>query len=637
VHGSLILGGYDTKRFVKNNVTFPMNPDDVEKKLRVAVQSIILSVGTTQQSLLADQTPNNGVWATIDTTAPYLYLPQADCNTIARAFQLIWEPNDKHYLFSNSTMNILESNQASLNITIGTSQSGPNKTSIIMPWTSLALTLRFPYIVLSGNESLYFPIRPATSPSQYTLGRAFLQDAYLIADYERSSFSVHDVAWLEPSSKESDIKTIAPGKAGTTFDPPPATSSHALSKAAIGAIAGGVCGLVIALLALALLCLRRRRAAIAAAAEEKARLHREADEANIAAKVEDAHSNSPGSLSGTLLASKLHEADSHVIHESSGLPTTKVVEIGSSSDDMGFYWKDGEVLHEAAWTPTVIAETAGTPPGDWNSTGSNGGGNGTTNSGSNGTTNSGSNSGSNASSGSSTLADGKTPPSGPPPSGVYGPPVRAQLPGLVVRGLATNLEPASPIPETPHEFYGPLGRNGPGPRVLVERTRQQKRQDRQQAAQQQQAQQQQAKQAQQAQQQQDQPQPQPQPQPQRPPPQQPSRLNVPAPAATATTTGPTGIGMGSPPPASPIPETPLEFYGGASGGGAGRRGRDGGGLRGPPDDRDWVGRAPGLPEVTLTPATPASATASGSGSAGVGASVSGRREMRPPVDGEKKR
>jgi hypothetical protein len=46
---------------------------------------------------------------------------------------------------------------------------------------------------------------------------------------------------------------------------------------------------------------------------------------------------------------------------------------------------------------------------------------------------------------------------------------------------------------------------------------------------------------------------------------------------------------------SPIPQTPLEYYGGAAG-------------NGPAGQRGWIGRAPGMPRVMLTPATPGSPT-----------------------------
>jgi hypothetical protein len=58
-----------------------------------------------------------------------------------------------------------------------------------LPYASFELKLTKEY---PGNNAWkrYFPIRPAVTPEQYTLGRAFLQEIYLVANYESRNFSL---------------------------------------------------------------------------------------------------------------------------------------------------------------------------------------------------------------------------------------------------------------------------------------------------------------------------------------------------------------------------------------------------------------------------------------------------------------
>jgi hypothetical protein len=50
----------------------------------------------------------------------------------------------------------------------------------------------------------YLPIRRAANESQFTLGRAFLQEVYLIADYERGNFSLIQARY-DPRQKRERI------------------------------------------------------------------------------------------------------------------------------------------------------------------------------------------------------------------------------------------------------------------------------------------------------------------------------------------------------------------------------------------------------------------------------------------------
>lgn len=86
------------------------------------------------------------------------------------------------------------------------------------------------------NATSYFPIRRAANNSQCTLGRAFLRDAYVVADYERSNFSIHQVVF--DSQAQNIVAIHAPNS--TLIDTSP--KKHKFLSA--GAITGIVIGAV---------------------------------------------------------------------------------------------------------------------------------------------------------------------------------------------------------------------------------------------------------------------------------------------------------------------------------------------------------------------------------------------------------
>lgn len=133
---------------------------------------------------------------------------------------------------------------------MGASSSGGESVEITLPYAAFDLTVAYP---IEFNSTNYFPLKRAANDTQYTLGRTFLQEAYLIADYERSNFTVAPCAWVQ--NAEADIRTI--------ISPDTALPSEAKASSGVsaGAIAGIVIGVValIALLLAALWFMRRKR------------------------------------------------------------------------------------------------------------------------------------------------------------------------------------------------------------------------------------------------------------------------------------------------------------------------------------------------------------------------------------------
>ncbi|KAJ9656578.1 hypothetical protein H2201_008493 [Coniosporium apollinis] len=125
-----------------------------------------------------------------------------------------------------------------------------------MPYGSFDLNASAP---LFDTSTRYFPLKRAVNDSQYTLGRTFLQQAYVIVDYERSNFSVSQALFPDTSIPLHIVPILPPGEG---------SSSAGLSTAAIaGIVVGAVVIVVVAILA-AFIIRRKQRGATAALAKE---------------------------------------------------------------------------------------------------------------------------------------------------------------------------------------------------------------------------------------------------------------------------------------------------------------------------------------------------------------------------------
>ena len=165
VLGSLTLGGFDSSRFVENNVTFAFNQVD-DRDLTVEIESIFMTAGNKSVHLL-----NNSIAAYIDSTIPYFYLPLEVCQQFEDAFGILWDDDVQAYLVNDTLHDSLQAQNASLTFSIGnTTQS----VDISLPYAAFDLIAKYPLVT---NTTRYFPLMRATNESQYTLGRAFLQEA----------------------------------------------------------------------------------------------------------------------------------------------------------------------------------------------------------------------------------------------------------------------------------------------------------------------------------------------------------------------------------------------------------------------------------------------------------------------------
>lgn len=231
-------------------MTFPISTSGQNASILEAGLQSITASGT----LVGDVTLlSSNITVAIDSAQPYLYLPRASCPVFARAFGLTLNTTLNLYQPNTTAHGALRTSNPSLNFQFGTSPSG--MLNITLPYQAFDLQTTAP---ITKNGSNYFPIRCTDDSSQFVLGRAFLQETYLLADYEMGNFSISQADF---SGKPANIMTINHATMTTTPRQNPAKNptSSGLGKGAIAGIAVGASVAVILLLSLLFFFFRKRK------------------------------------------------------------------------------------------------------------------------------------------------------------------------------------------------------------------------------------------------------------------------------------------------------------------------------------------------------------------------------------------
>lgn len=204
VFGSLVLGGYDSARLDMSQALSQTMGSDQSRDLVVVVQSIETNASTTKLS-------GSSFYAFIDSTVPHLWLPISVCKAFEQAFGLKYDSATSLYLVDATLHTKLKQQNPSVTFTLGAQTDGGPTTKIELPYSAFDLNVSYPILATEGQTSYYFPLKQAKDDSQYTLGRTFLQEAYLIVDYDRFNFTVAPCSWYPGSSQLITVQ--APTKA----------------------------------------------------------------------------------------------------------------------------------------------------------------------------------------------------------------------------------------------------------------------------------------------------------------------------------------------------------------------------------------------------------------------------------------
>jgi hypothetical protein len=243
---SLVIGGYDQARIQGQPAQFKfLTGSTAGSELLVSVTSIGIQYKNNSSPA---STPPLIFDAVVDSTLPYLFLPNTTCDWLRERLHLEYDAATGLYTIDSQTLESNKDNIASFTVTIGSTQE--NSTN----FSAIALVITFPYKAFDAKpvwtwdlpNSTIFPIRRAQSDTA-VLGRPFFQEAYVSADYTHMVFNISQTTQQKDLTNTPDIISIFNATVQAELN----QHSSGLSKGAIAGIAvGGAGALVIAALVL---------------------------------------------------------------------------------------------------------------------------------------------------------------------------------------------------------------------------------------------------------------------------------------------------------------------------------------------------------------------------------------------------
>lgn len=210
--------------------------------LKVSVKSIFLDFvpgsGGRQSVTVSNQSQITTFPAIIDSTQPYLYLPSTICDRFQSLLGLTYDAEAELYILNSTQKDRISQTLQSIVIQISDTLEGKNVTSFTFPAAAFEAYASWPFF---PDPTPMFPIR--RGGNTFILGRTFLQEAYVIADFERRNFTVAQATFQDPVPRSNLVPIY---NATTAFN-----LEEPKSKFNRGAIAGIVLGTVIGLLIIA--------------------------------------------------------------------------------------------------------------------------------------------------------------------------------------------------------------------------------------------------------------------------------------------------------------------------------------------------------------------------------------------------
>ncbi len=270
VPSSLTLGGFDTNRFATHDVSFEL--DDAQSPVialnEIAVVAQPLATSNTATGWVDNSTivlgPTEADLFTIDSSTPFLWLPESVCLQFEKALGLTYDDNVQLYTFGNRSgqHETLVNWNLTFQFSIADLPGSSKSVSLSLPYAAFDLELSYPYPGLIATQFSapvnYFPIRKAANATQYTIGRSFLQETYLIVHYERNNFSISQATFSQNVLQDFNLVDITRPK-NSTFAGPGVPQTPTLTKADIAGVAVGVAVAFVLLIVILYLGFRLRQ------------------------------------------------------------------------------------------------------------------------------------------------------------------------------------------------------------------------------------------------------------------------------------------------------------------------------------------------------------------------------------------
>lgn len=282
---SLWLGGYDVSRVLGPVSAQPYSASLASTNSFIDLLDITVGVEhggspfpyQARQGLLAERNSSiTSLSVAINSAAPYLYLPESTCSALTRDLPVTYDTKHGLYLW-----NVKDPQYAKI-ITAPTYisfifQTAAQDLTIKVPFQLLNLTLDLPLV---DRPIPYFPCTTPPDLRSYSLGRAFLQAAFISVDWDQGLGQWFLAQAPGPNTASNPLQTPITGvklessntdwsdtwkPLWTALPKTPSTDSHAaavpihLSTVAYTGFGVGIAFLVLALLLAASYFYRMRR------------------------------------------------------------------------------------------------------------------------------------------------------------------------------------------------------------------------------------------------------------------------------------------------------------------------------------------------------------------------------------------
>ncbi|KAK5998285.1 hypothetical protein PT974_00659 [Cladobotryum mycophilum] len=275
---SMTLGGMDFSRFTVHRNAFVLSADNLPRALVRGIQVNAPGGNDTKPGNWNSSTTILSNWddsfpALIDSTTPFLWLPESICDDFAKAFNLTYNSTFELYTLTNEQYQDFTTQESIFNFTFsfssidnhdnfGSPLDVAGVVNITLPIQAFVSLLQYPYMnaIGYGDPAVpYFSLKKAKGTDRIIIGRSFLQEAYMITKYDSGTFGIYQAQF--PRRPLGDSRLVPIRRPNTSPYPPPARHSDRDGKLTTGQMVGIVVGAVsfLSLSLLSVFCYCRRR------------------------------------------------------------------------------------------------------------------------------------------------------------------------------------------------------------------------------------------------------------------------------------------------------------------------------------------------------------------------------------------